>query len=518
MAKIPNRLIVLGLSLFLVLLSSVQGQQREVQMTLEECIVAAVKHNLDVAVQVFAPQISEMTIRRANEKFLPQLDFGYTLQSQESASFSFLDTDETLLQDYNDWSARLVQELPTGGRFTVNLISYKNDSNQSYQLINPRYGSTLSFRFDQPLLRNFGFKASRREIIIAQNNLNVSDSQFRGTLLNTVYSVEEAYWNLVFNIEYLAVMQHSLDLARDLLRKNKKEVEVGTLAPIEILTAQAEVATREADILQAQVAVNNQGDTLKTLINSFSDAESPLIFLNPSERPRYEELDIAVDEALKTALLNRPDLMASRYDLQNLELDLSYARNQLLPDLSLTANYWSPGISGTQLLYQDNNPLSGIVTGNIPGTSADSLRDAMNFKYRNWVVGLTLTIPTNTIFSRAQEAQARLALEQSLTGIKNQEKQIFLEVRSAVRSVRTNYKRVEAYRVARDLAEQKLSVEEKKLRVGMTTNYIVLQHQRDLANARSAELRAVLDYTLSLAALDRAMGITLSKKNIKVTY
>ena len=517
MAKSPSRLIVFGLS-SLFLLTSVQGQQREVQMSLEECIVAAVQHNLDVAVQVFAPQIQEMTIRRAGERFLPRLDFGYNLQSQQSASYSFLDTDETLLSDYNDWSARLSQALPTGGLLTVNLSSYKNDSNQSYQLINPRYGSTLSFQFDQPLLRDFGFKVSRREIIVAQNNLSVAESQFKGTLLNTVYSVEEAYWNLVFSIENLKVMQQSLDLARDLLRKNNKEVEVGTLAPIEILTAEAEVATREADILQAQVAVENQGDTLKTLINSFSEAESPLVYLNPSERPRYEELDIDVDEALKTALLYRPDLMASRYDLQNREMDLSYARNQLLPDLSLTASYWSPGISGTQLLYQDDNPLSGVVIGNIPGASTDSLRDAMNFKYRNWSVGLTLTIPTNLIFSRAQEAQARLALEQSLVDIQNQEKQIFLQVRSAVRTVKTNYKRVEAYRVARELAEQKLDVEEKKLRVGMTTNYIVLQHQRDLANARSAELRAVLDYTLSLASLDRAMGVTLAKKNIRVTY
>lgn len=518
MAKAPRRLIIISLSSLLLLSQVIWGQQREVTMTLEECIVDAVKHNLDVKVQVFAPQIQEMAIRRANERFLPQLDFGYNLQSQESASYSFLDTDETLLTDYNDWSARLSQELPTGGQLSVNLVSYKNDSNQSYQLINPRYGSTLSFRFEQPLLRNFGFKVSRRDVIIAKNNLGVSENQFKGTLLNTVYSVEEAYWNLVFSIENLEVLQHSLDLARDLLRKNKKEVEVGTLAPLEILTAQAEVATREADILQAQVAVENQNDILKTLINSFSEAENQLIYVNPSERPGIKELDIDVDQALKTALLNRPDLEASRHTLKNRELDLSIARNQLLPDLSLTANYWSPGISGTQLLYQDNNPLGGVVIGNIPGTSTDSLRDAMNFKYRNWAVELTLTIPTNLIFSRAQEAQARLTLEQSLADIQNQEKQIFLEVRSAIRTVKTNHKRVEAYRVARELAEESLAAEEKKLRVGMTTNYTVLQYQRDLANARSAELRAVLDYTLSLASLDRAMGVTLDKKNISLTY
>jgi hypothetical protein len=123
-------------------------------MTLEECIVAAVQNNLDIAVQVFNPRMTEMSIMQAKERFMPQLSFGFNRQSQQSASFSFLDTDETLLTDYGDWSARLDQEIPTGGRLSVNLSSYKNDTNQSFQIINPRYGSTLSFRFDQPLLKN----------------------------------------------------------------------------------------------------------------------------------------------------------------------------------------------------------------------------------------------------------------------------------------------------------------------------------------------------------------------------
>ena len=515
MAKLKSQWIVFSV---LALLVPLQGQQREIKMTLEDCIVSAVKYNLDVAVQVFNPQLSEVSIKRAGEKFLPQLQFGYNIQSTESASYSFLDTAETLETDYIDWSARLLQEIPTGGRLSVNLTTYKNESTQSFQIINPRYGSTLSFHFEQPLLQNFGFKASRRDIIIAQNNLDVSDSQFKNSLLTMVNDVEEAYWNLVYSIENLEVMQHSLELAQDLLRKNRKEVEVGTLAPIEILTAEAEVATREADILQAELDVENQEDTLKTIINSFSEVESPSIYIQPSDLPEFKKIDISLDEALRTALVNRPDLQASRFNLKNREMDLSFAKNQLLPNLSVSADYWSPGISGTQLLYQDGNPLSGIVIGTVPGKGADSLRDAMDFKYRNWAVGLTLTFPTNVLFTRAIQAEARLALDQAVTLIKSQEKQIFLEVRNAVRRVDTNYKRVEAYQVASDLAERKLEVEEKKLKLGMTTNYIVLQHQRDLANAQGSVLRAYLDYTLSLAYLDRAMGITLNKKNIKMTY
>ena len=139
-------------------------------------------------------------------------------------------------------------------------MSYKSDTNQSFQLLNPRYGSTLRFDFVQPLLKDFGFKVSRREIIIAQNNLNISHSQLKSVLLDTVYRVQEAYWNLVYAIESLKVKSQSLKLARDLLAKNRKEVEVGKLAPIEILSAEAVVASREAEILQAEAIIRkNEG-------------------------------------------------------------------------------------------------------------------------------------------------------------------------------------------------------------------------------------------------------------------
>jgi len=510
--------LILTLLLISILAVNTQAQRREVDTSLEECIANAVKYNLNVQVEIFNPAIAEAAVKRAKESFFPQLGFRFQRQSQENPSYSYLEGDETVVTEYGSYDGQIYQEVPGGGNLVVLLISYKNDSNQSFQTINPRYGATLSFNYQQPLLRNFMYNSVKREIVIAGINLDVSDSRFKSALLETVYSVEEAYWNLVFSIEDLKVRQQSLDLAKDLLRKNRKEVEVGTLAPIEILTAEAEVAAREADILQAQVLVDNNEDILKTGINRYSEEDAARIQLRPSDEPQYQEVEISLDEALKVALLNRPDLQANRFSLKNREYDLSYAKNQILPELNLNAGYWSPGLSGTQLIYQDNNPATGIIIGQIPGAAKDSLRDAFAFKYINWNVNLTLSIPTDSLFSRAQYTQAKLALEQAVTQISQQEKQIFLEVRNAVRLVQTNYKRVEAYRVARELAQEKLEVEEKKLRVGMTTNYIVLQQQRDLSTARSSEVRALIDYNLSLAGLDRAMGITLEKKNIKLAH
>jgi outer membrane protein TolC len=335
--------------------------------------------------------------------------------------------------------------------------------------------------------------------------------------METIYSVEDAYWNLVYSIDNLEVKRWSLKLAQDLLDKNRRSVEVGQLAPIEVLSAQAEVATREADILQAEAQVKNNEDRLKMILNLSAEEEKAFTSIEPKDKPKSQETKMALDEALVTAMENRPELRASRIGLKNQELNVTYAKNQLLPGLDLTASYWSPGVSGEQIIYLNNNPLTGIIIGRVPGGSSAAMKDAFNFKYQNWSVGLTLTLPMNNFLSRAMYTQAKLNMEQSLLNLKSQEQQIFLEIKNAVRAVETNYKRIQAYRVARELAEQKLAAEEEKLKVGLSTNYMVLQYQRDLSTARSTELRAIVDYNLSTAALDRALGLSLKNKDMKVS-
>jgi outer membrane protein TolC len=500
---------------FIFLISlGLQAQETKKSLSLEDCILKAMRDNLNVAVEVLSPELAYTSVSLAKERFLPSLSFGYNLESTNSPSFSFIEADETITSDYYDYSARLSQIIPTGGNFSITLSSYKRESNQKFQSVNPRFGSTLRFFFTQPLLRDFGFKINRREIIIARNNREKSENQFKSVLIDTIFEVESAYWNLVHSREDLEVKKQSLELARDLLNKNKREVEVGTLAPIEILTAESEVATREADILQAEALVKNNEDQLKTVINLINKEEGGEIEILPVDKPTFTLREVSFEEALALALDKRPDLQDTKVDIESKELNLTYAKNQLLPDLSLDANYWSPGISGTQLIYDPLDPF-GPPIDIIPGGSTVALKDALGLKYENWSVGLTLSIPFNTVITRAQQAQARVDLKQTTLRLKNQQQQLALEIKNAVRAVQTDYKRVQAYGVARELAEKKLEAEEKKLKVGLTTNYVVLQHQRDFADARSAELRAIIDYNLSLAQLDRAMGTSLEKKNIK---
>ncbi len=491
------------------------GQEGEkiLSLSLEDCILKTLKNNLGLAVEALAPEIADLSISLANEKFMPSLTFSFNKQDTRSASYSFLDAEQTVATLQDDYSGQVSQLIPTGGNFSIGLTGYMIDTNRRATTINPRYGNTIRFNFSQPLLKDFGFKMTRREILLAQNNRDISEMNFNQALENTIFSAESAYWNLVYSIENLKVRQQSLRLAQELLEKNRAEIEAGTLAPIEILTAQADVATRQADILEAEAMVKNSEDLLKTIINLPAEMENAgEIRIIPSDSPSLIKEDISLEKALQTAMQNRPDLQANRIDLKNKELNLSYAKNQLFPDLRFQASYWSPGISGDQILYEGGNALTGKIIGRIPGGSADALKDAVHFKYKNWSAGLTLTFPLNNLLSRALYAQAKLNLEQARLRIKNQEQQIFLEIKTAVRAVETNAQRVEAYKAARELAEKKLEAEEEKLKVGLSTNYFVLQYQRDLASAQIMELRAIVDYNISLANLKRVQGIGADKR------
>jgi len=493
------------------------AQDREAVMSLDACIMEALKNNIGVAIEVITPRLYEYNLGFTMEKYVPSLAFGFSSSTTSTPSFSWLSSASQVLSKDQNYSAQISEFVPTGGRFYATLSSYKSDSNLNFQTINPRYGSTLSFSLWQPLLRNFGVGLNKRDILIARNNLDISEVQFRSVLQDTIYRVEQAYWNLVYSIELLKVRRQSLELARDLLAKNKREAEVGTIPPIEILNAEAEVATREADILQSESMVASSQDALMTILNMPAEPGQPkMARIIPSDQPGFEKRALDLDACLATALENRTDLQVSKIDLQNKELNFQYARNQLLPDLSLSASYWSPGISGTQILYQDNNPLTNVIIGYVPAGAKDSLRDAFRMAYSNWSFSLSLSVPLNNYLTQAHYTQIKISYDQALLRIRNQEQQVFLEVKNAVRDVETNAKRVQAYRVARELSARRLQAEEKKLKVGLTTNYIVLWQQRDLATAISSELKAMIDYSMSVSSLERTLGTSLKTKNIRV--
>ncbi|MCK4264068.1 MAG: TolC family protein, partial [Candidatus Aminicenantes bacterium] len=195
------------LILFFLCVSSYISGEEVISLSLEDCIVKAMKNNLSVAVEIYNPELADVSVTRAKEIFMPSFNLSYDNRSTENPSYWWLEAAETVTSKYANYSFSMMQQIPTGGSLSLSLYSYKSDTNQGFQLINPRYGSTLQFDFTQPLLKDFGFKVSRKEIIIAQNNLDISRNQLKSILLDTVFKVQEAYWNLTYAIENFKVKQ-----------------------------------------------------------------------------------------------------------------------------------------------------------------------------------------------------------------------------------------------------------------------------------------------------------------------
>jgi len=493
------------------------GQETgDLSLTLEDSIVRALRNNLNVAAEVIGPGLASATLAEARQIYMPTLSFDLTRTSYEQLSTWSLQSAGTYLNKGTTSSASISQQIPFGGNLQASLSYDYNKNNQLFQSYNPSYTGRLNFVLTQPLLKNFGWTVSRRAIVIAQNSFDSSRSQFKTVLMETVYNVEAGYWNLVYAIENLKTQQLALESGRDLLTKTKREVQVGTKAPIEVLNAEATVARREADILQAEALVKRSQDQLRALLDSGVDPASRSQVLLPADKPEFKAFAITLEEAYAAAMARRPELETAKAAIGMKMVNFRFAKNQLLPQLDLQLVKASPGISGQQFIYDPENPF-GIPTLGDPGSASQAFKDVFNFRYKgNWSAGVTLTIPFGDMVGRANYTYARLDLEQAQARLKLQDQQIYLEVSDAVRTLETAAKSVDAYRIARELAERQLEAEMKKLNVGMSTNYFVLTYQDALASARSLEMRALVDYNIAVAAIAKVTGSTLETRNISL--
>ncbi len=482
-------------------------------LALEECVLRAIRNNLGVAVQILSPESSALAVSAAKEAFLPDLAFSFNHLNYNNPNYDWIRGGDQVTSTQSYYAASLSQRLPFGGQLSFSLNTAASQSTARFQTINPNYSSDLSFSISLPLLRGFGPEIGRREILIARNANRIAENDFTSLLLDIIYETEDAYWELYYARESLKVQKQSLIQAEELLEKNRKEIAIGVRAPRDILRPEAQVATRKTQLLTAESRVRNADDRLKKLIN-IDDKEATEVV--PADSPAFEKRTVSLEEALSLARANRPELSTGRIQVEMAALNLTYARNQLLPGLSLNAEYAGKGLSGTRLIYQNDDPYTGIIIGSIPGKTIDSLKQAMDFKYRNWSVYLTLDIPLQAVFSRAAAAQAAVDRDQAVLSLKKAEQDLLYEIKSALRAIETNAQRVEASRIAGELSRRQLEAEEAKFKAGLSDNFFLLTYQQDLATARIDELRAIIDYNLSLFHLDKLTGVSLEKSRIRL--
>ena len=317
----------------------------------------------------------------------------------------------------------------------------------------------------------------------------------RDRVIRIVSRVQELYWDLVFRIQELEVRRLSLKLARDLLEQTRVQVAVGTQPQLSILEAEAGVAAREEAVIVAENDVRTVEDRLKEILNLFDDQqrrEAPIV---PLDSPQFTIEEIDLKKALEEAFDHRPDYRQAQLEIESRAINESFTRNQLLPALDFQGRV---GINGL-----DSN-------------AGDAFSNYTSGDFVQFQVGLAFRYPLGNQAARSRFTRARLEVEQAKTVLERTAQRILVEVREAVRNVETSIKRVSVTRGARELAQKKLEAEEKKLAVGLSSVREILRFQDDLSREQSREIRALTDYNIALANLDRAKGMTLERMNISV--
>jgi len=480
------------------------------QLSVDEVLELALENNLDIQVERINPQIQDLAIVQTRANWTPNLTTDFSNNSSSTPPNSFLSGSQTTLESNTlGASFGVEQEVPWGGgAYSVAWNSSRNTTNNEFSNFDPTLRSNLNVSFFQPILRNFRIDNTRQQLLITQNNREISDVDLQGTIAATSRNVENAYWDLVFARSNLAVQQQSLELAEQTLRDNRTRVEVGTMAPIDIVEAQAEVARNEEAVIVAQALIQDAEDQLRALIFDPSQPDFWNVQIEPTDTPNIEPMVVNIDSAVGTALANRTDLTRERRSLDNTDVNIRYFRNQTLPQLDLGVILNAQGLGGTQLIRGEGFP--GPIIGANQRSYADVLQDLAGFDFPTWTVQLAISYPIGTSPADASLARARLQRTQSARNIDNLELQVATEVRQIGRQVRTNLQRVDATRAARELAEQRLDAEQKKFAVGLSTSFQVFQAQRDLAQARNNELRSQLDYAKSRVDFEAVQRAPLS--------
>lgn len=469
------------------------------EVSLDAAVKRALESNADLAVAKFDPELAAESVNSARSYYDPFASATLLKSSADNPQTSVFSGGQTVTNKTEVWNFGLNQYLPTGGNVNLAFNNNKADSTNTFNTFNPTYNSNLAVALTQPLLRNFKIDSGRAQIQIAKKNREISDVQFRQTVVNTVANVKALYYNLIYAIDNLGAARKSLDLAKKLLNENEIRVKVGTMAPLDIVQARSEVASREGDVIVAESSVYDAEDSLKQ--NLFAESKDTWnLRVLPTDRPTADPMPVDVEAAIRTAFEKRTDIVAARKGLERADISVQQTRNSTLPQLDLVASYGGSGVGGTQLRDANGDPL----VPPIPGGYGDATGQVFGFDFPTWRVGFNISYPILNRQAKASAAGARISKEQALASFRRLQLNAAVEIRTAGRAVETNFKRVASSKAARVLMAERLDAEQKKFEAGMSTNFFVTQAQRDLTVAEVAELRAILDYRISQSAYERS--------------
>jgi outer membrane protein len=397
--------------------------------------------------------------------------------------------------------------------------------------LSPQLNSSFNFRLTQHLLQGFGFVANDRFIRIAKNNREISDVAFRWQITTTVDQIENMYWDLVFAYENVRVQREQLTFAQKTLSDNKKQVEIGTLAPIEVVRAQSTVATNQQTLTVALTNLELQQLLMKNALSrnlvdpTLADAE--VIPTSTMQLPAQEPV-VPIQDLVNDALAHRPELAEQRINLTNTEISNKAIRSALLPTVDAFAYYGGAGLGGSQNpsnLCVNNGNQFGCATPNPgPGQApiapttgyGGTLNQLINSTAPDKGAGITINIPLRNRGAQSVQVRSELELRQAQLRLQQIENQVRIEVRNAQFGVQQNRASVDSAQAAVDLAHQSLDAEQKKYQLGASTSTLVLQNQAAMTQAEVTLVSAKAAYEKAAVELDRALGLLLDHAGIQI--
>ena len=487
---------------------------RRFDLTVDEAVARALDRNLDIAVQRIAPQVSDLNLAEQLAFYRPTLNSNFSSTSSTTPSSTQLDGGLNVLTDTALFDSSIGQPVPWGGgQLDISWNHTRRETTNFFSSFNPSFRSSVSANYTQPLLRGFGIDPARQQLSVTRVNRAIADVDLRETITNTLSGVRDAYWELVYAVQTVAVQRQALELAEQLVRDNRARVEIGTLAPIDIVQAQSEAAARRQTLAQAEQDRQTAELNLKRLIVNGTGDELWRASLNPIDQPSFSYTPVDVEAAVRTALDRRTDITRARQQREINNVNVRALRNNTLPALDLIGTYQLQGQGGTRF---DRAGLGGNVLTVVPGGYGDAVDQLLDTNFPTWTVQLQFSYPIGRSAAEAAHARGRLELQQADAQLRQLELEVATEVTNAALQLGSIQQRIEAATAARELAEQQLDAEETKFEVGTTTSFFVVQAQRDLATAQDAELRAILDYQKALIEFERSQETSLNRSGISI--
>jgi outer membrane protein len=557
-------------------------QDGKLLLSLEDAISIALENNLDISVQRFTPWIAQTDLLRAKAGGIARglgSSSNVVLGSGPSASFDpiftagvnwsrasipvnnpFLSGTGTtavpILTNYNaNYNFGYTEGFHTGTVASITFDNNRSSTTSTQQLFNPAVQSTLTFTISQPLLNGFGLLPNTRFILEAKNTVKVADSIFAQQVITTVSAVANDYWELVFGRENVKVQEAAVAVSTKLYGDNKKQLEIGTMAPLDVLTAESQLATDQQNLIVAQTTKLQQETILLIAITKNPLTANlhgvEIVPTTPIATPDVVE-NIGLQDAVTEAWQKRPEIRQAELNLKNAGIEVKATRNALLPQLNVFGQYSTTGLSGNQIARtltptsfaaDPNAPIVDInglpfsvgnpgapgilafagtpiafntVTAVKPGGLPDALHSMINNNFPTYAAGLNLTLPIRNRSAQADSVRALLDERQQQVQYRSIENTIVLNVRNALIALQQDRAQVGAAGKARELAQQTLDAEQKKYQLGSSTSYNVVLRSRDLTAAQGAELRAKVNLEEAVVNFNQAMGRTLEVNHIIV--